>query len=135
MSRAFRGPYSVSQLQSYFSHIHLPSSLLNISLVAGKAAEPNLDLLTRLQRQQLIHVPWENLSKHYSKYTAPVTALLAPQDVYSKVVGSAVKGSRGGRGGGCLENNVLLGSVMKSLGYNVYPGGGRVLVGGEWEGW
>ncbi|MCJ1387745.1 N-terminal acetyltransferase [Xylographa bjoerkii] len=123
--------YTPAQLAAYFTHIRLPPSL--------HTQRPSLAHLRRLQRHQLATVPWENLSKHYSLYSTPVTAVLGAQDLFAKIVGSGHgrdDGARGGRGGGCLENNAFFGTVLRSLGYECYPGGGRVnMGGGVYTGW
>lgn len=135
-----RPTYTLAQLERYFSHIHLPKRYQEALLRPPQTSSPanRLDLLKRLQQHQIVNVAWENLSKFYNPIQGPVTALVHPQEVFSKIVGRGANGrldGRGGRGGGCLENNTLFGTVIRSLGYDVYPGGGRVHVGSEWTGW
>jgi arylamine N-acetyltransferase len=98
-----------------------------------------LDFLQQLQRYQLASVPWENLSKFYNPRLSPVSALLGQDDVFDKIVGAGANGrldGRGGRGGGCLENNTLFGTVLRSLGYDIFSTAGRVHIGGgNYSGW
>ncbi|MCJ1432268.1 N-terminal acetyltransferase [Xylographa pallens] len=121
--------FTTSQLTAYLTHIHLPPTF--------QLLPPSLPSLRLLQRHQLATVPWENLSKHYTPSPTPVTALLHPQALFAKIVGSrSPSGGHGGRGGGCLENNAFFGTVLRSLGYACYPGGGRVhMGGGVYTGW
>ncbi|KAL2351588.1 arylamine N-acetyltransferase 1 [Cryomyces antarcticus] len=126
-SAASRPLYSHTQLSRYFDHIRLPHRYRTLKPTQAKTRD-GLAFLNRLQRYQLASVPWENLSKHYSASLVPVTAQLGAEELYKKVVGR--------RGGGCLENNAFMGTVLRSLGFDCYPGGGRVhMGGGEWTGW
>ena len=134
---SFRPTYTSTQLARYFDHIRLPQRFRNFDPTTAKSPE-GLTQLARLERYQLATVPWENLSKHYSRYSTPVTAVLGHNDLFDKIVGSGSgrEGGGGGRGGGCLENNTFFGTVLRSLGYDCYPGGGRVnMGGGNYTGW
>ncbi|KAF3401424.1 Arylamine N-acetyltransferase 2 [Talaromyces pinophilus] len=93
--------YTPSQLSQYFSHISYP-----------KPQHPSdpLQFLTGLQRHQLLRVPFESLSLHYSRSR---TISLDPQALFTKIV-------TGSRGGYCLENNTFFGEILKSLGFQVY---------------
>ena len=133
-----RPALNTSQLSAYFQHINLPTHLHSANLSGG----PTLSFLRTVQRHQLASIPWENLSKHYSPYNTPVTAILNHEELFKKIVGSGkgrIDGWGGGRGGGCLENNGFFGSVLRGLGYKVTSGGGRVCLPGsrgkEWSGW
>lgn len=90
-----------------------------------------LGLLASLQRQHLASVPFENLSIHYSTDHA---ITLDPGELYTKIVTRR-------RGGYCMENNLLFGILLRSLGFTVYSVGGRVsydvmhLPGGGYSGW
>ncbi|MCJ1315679.1 N-terminal acetyltransferase [Xylographa vitiligo] len=120
--------YTPTQLAAYLTHIRLPPHAHHLL--------PSLPHLRLLQRHQLATVPWENLSKHYTPSPTPAPALLHPQALFSKIVGSGSPTHGGGRGGGCLENNAFFGTVLRSLGYECYPGGARVhMGGGAWTGW
>jgi arylamine N-acetyltransferase len=126
--------YSIAQLERYFCHIHFPPHLL-----PKTGTGPGLDLLKRLQRYQLATVPWENFSKFYNPITTPITSLLGADELYHKFVGRGACGrldGRGGRGGGCFENNTFFGNILRSLGYDVYSGAARVYKGHDrWTGW
>lgn len=93
--------YTPEQLVQYFSHINYP-----------KDEHPSdaLQFLTDLQRHQLIRVPFESLSLHYSQTR---TISLDPQTLFAKIV-------TGSRGGYCLENNTFFAHILKSLGFQVY---------------
>lgn len=134
---AHRPVYTPAQLSRYFDHIRFPHHYRSItpSLAQSPAG---LAHLKRLERYQLATVPWENLSKHYSRYSTPTTAVLGANDLFEKIVGSGSgrEGGGGGRGGGCLENNAFFGTVLRSLGFDCYSGGGRVnMGGGVYTGW
>lgn len=98
-----------------------------------------MDFLKRLQRYQLAAAPWENFSKFYNPIPTPVTSLLGGDELYDKFVGCGASGrldGRGGRGGGCFENNTFFGNILRSLGYDVYSGAARVCKGHDrWAGW
>ncbi|KAI9717185.1 MAG: hypothetical protein M1812_004933 [Candelaria pacifica] len=130
MSLSSRPTYSQEQLSRYFKHIHLPQKYHPIDPKTAKTKD-GLAFLVALQKYQLSKVPFENLSLHYSKYHS---ISLDPQDLYVKVV-------ERGYGGYCMENNCFFGTVLRSLGYDVYSAGARVsnatngLPGGGYEGW
>ncbi len=67
--------------------------------------EPNLDLLKKLQKTHLLHVPFENLDIHY---TSPIE--LDIERIYDKIV-------LNNRGGFCYELNGLFYELLLSLGY------------------
>jgi arylamine N-acetyltransferase len=92
--------YSPEQLRLYFERIHYPSS-----------DHPNdpLAFLTDLLKSQLVYVPFETLSLHYS---IDRQISLDHQDLFDKIVGRC-------RGGYCLENNTFFGAVLESLGFKV----------------
>ena len=68
--------------------------------------EPNLDLLKKLQKTHLLHVPFENLDIHYP---SPIELDIAR--IYAKIVFN-------NRGGFCYELNGLFYELLFSLGYN-----------------
>lgn len=78
-----------------------------------------LGLLTSLQRQHLAFIPFENLSVHYSSTDDHDAVTLDPEKVYTKIVTRQ-------RGGYCMENNLLFGILLRTLGFTVYSVGGRV---------
>ncbi|KAF2460686.1 hypothetical protein BDY21DRAFT_280446 [Lineolata rhizophorae] len=126
--------YTPAQLTRYFAHIALPSTHQHHSTASLPPASA-LSLLARLQRHQLAAVPFENLSLHYSRARR---VSLAADDVLDKVLGGP-EGDKvaARRGGYCMENNTLFGSVLRALGYSVYAVGGRVNEAEErrWSGW
>ena len=100
--------YTSDQLDRYFVHIGWDP--------AFPAKRGSLEYLSRLMQLQLSSVPFECLSLHYSK-----THLLSldPDDLYRKVVDR-------GMGGYCMENNTFFAAVLRSLGYALIHGGGRI---------
>jgi len=115
--------YTTSQLLAYYDHINLPSQHRHApgaqsrSIARGPTAAA-LAFLSALQLHTLCTIPFENLDLHYSPYHANS---IDPHAIFSKVV------TRGkGRGGYCMENNNLFGTVLRSLGFDVYPTGARV---------
>lgn len=133
---AIRHIYSRAQLEHYFNHIRLPSRFRPAldEPTSISRSQNSLEFLRRLQRYQLASVPWENFSKFYSPIPGPITPLLGGNELFDKVVGRGSRGrldDRGGRGGGCFENNTLFGNVLRSLGYDLYSGAARVHMGHE----
>ncbi|GAB7352184.1 hypothetical protein MBLNU459_g2663t1 [Dothideomycetes sp. NU459] len=117
-----RYTYTKPQLLQYFARISLPARhrespiLSNPSL--ARTIEHGLPLLAALQRYQLCAVPFENLELHYSSHH---TISLDPGHLFHKIVER-----NAGRGGYCMENSCLLGTVLHSLGYDVVATGARV---------
>lgn len=93
--------FTAAQLHEYLARIYLASSDLD-----GKS----YDALATLVRHQLLHVPFETLSLHYSR---DKIISLDPEALFDKIV-------RRRRGGYCLENNTIFGCVLRSLGFRVY---------------
>ncbi|RAH65000.1 arylamine N-acetyltransferase family protein [Aspergillus aculeatinus CBS 121060] len=75
-----------------------------------------LTALTELQRRHLGAIPWGNSALHYSTHHS---ISVHPTAVFEKLVLRAHDGY-------CMENTNLLYVVLRSLGYRVYPTGGRV---------
>lgn len=75
-----------------------------------------LAALTEVQRRHLAAIPWGNSALHYSNHHSISTH---PACVFEKLVVRQLDGY-------CMENTNLLYVVLRSLGYNVYPTGGRV---------
>lgn len=133
--------YTEPQLQRYFDRISLPSSVQGMLLVlslshqldpsCSSAFEQQLRLLTTLQQYQVAHVPFENVSLHYSPHR---TISLDAGDLFSKIVEHR-------RGGYCMENNTFFGAVLRGLGFEVYSTGARIshavfgTDGGGFKGW
>jgi arylamine N-acetyltransferase len=119
------GPiYEPEQMQQYFDRIRLPERWRRHPICAETRLpgtlkdDQALEVLEVLQACQLSTVPFESISLHYSSHHS---ISIDKDDVFQKIVS---KGS--GRGGYCMENNVLFLTVMNTLGYKVYPTGGRV---------
>ncbi|KAJ6021941.1 arylamine N-acetyltransferase 2 [Penicillium herquei] len=117
---SYRPNYSAEQLDQYFDRIHLPRQYRKSSVNKCGAIDNDgaLAFLVALQRYQLAAVPFENLNLHYSVHR---TISIDPQDLFEKIVTSG-----NDRGGYCMENSTLFGTVLRSLGYNVTSVGGRV---------
>ena len=93
--------YSPKQLAEYLDRIKLPAS--------QHASDP-LKFLTQLVQKQLVYVPFETLSLHYSTHK---NVSLDSEDLHQKIVHNR-------RGGYCLENNSFFGTVLRSLGFHVF---------------
>ncbi|KAI2818229.1 hypothetical protein CBS115989_5343 [Aspergillus niger] len=119
---AARPTYSLEQLGRYFDRIGLPDKYREALLLMQDEAELNaqsaLALLKALQRYQLAAVPFENLNLHYAVHRS---ISIDPHKLFEKIVDSNSR-----RGGYCMENSVLFGTVLRSLGYEVTAVGGRV---------
>jgi arylamine N-acetyltransferase len=117
---AYRQTYTPSQIQAYYTRIGLPTSQHSppdaVSKIANTAS--GLQFLTRLQKHQLSSIPFEDLELHYSSHH---TITLDPQHLFHKIVERGM-----GRGGYCMENNCLFGTVLRSLGYDVVSIGAKV---------
>ena len=118
--------YTRAQLEAFFDRIDFRRSAASVDF------NLSLDILTILQRHFLAAIPFESLSLHYSPHHI---VSVDPQAVFRKIVGevnledgnvklNAKKGE--GRGGYCMENSLLFGTVLRSLGFEVYPTGARV---------
>ncbi|KAK8043865.1 hypothetical protein PG994_012703 [Apiospora phragmitis] len=135
---ADRPTYSRAQLEQYFDRIVLPQPrrVYSVTEQLGTAAE-QLAYLTRLMKHQVVKVPFENLSLHYSWHRTIATR---PQLLFRKIVekqqhtGAGRDGDGDGaprplqchRGGYCMEVNSFFHTVLRSLGYHVYLAGARV---------
>lgn len=111
--------YSQEQLERYYDRISLSKTYRN-AISKGNVAKTQdaLSILTVLQKFQLAAIPFENLELNYSSHHI---ISIDPADVLEKIV------ERGaGRGGWCMELNCLFGTVLRSIGFDVYPTAGRV---------
>ena len=122
-----RPTYSKEQLGRYFDRVSLPDKyrehpVVKIAVAGasrqGLSTADALDFLRVLQRHHLAAVPFENLNLHYSTHRA---LSIDPQNLFEKIVSSTSQ-----RGGYCMENNTLLGGILRTLGYSVTSVGGRV---------
>lgn len=75
-----------------------------------------LTTLTELQRRHLGSITWGNTALHYSTHHS---ISIHPACVFEKLVVRGLDGY-------CMENTNLLYVILCSLGYQVYPTGGRV---------
>ncbi|KAE8373073.1 hypothetical protein BDV26DRAFT_76421 [Aspergillus bertholletiae] len=78
--------------------------------------QDRLATLTELQRRHLAAIPWGNSALHYSQHRS---ISIHPASIFDKLVVRRLDGY-------CMENTNLLFMVLQSLGYTVYPTGGRV---------
>lgn len=135
-----RPAYTPAQLTAYFTHISLPHITRDIAFSGPKLhANPTnaLKFLTELQKYQLAAVPFENLSLHYSQWHG---VSLDAGVLFGKIVGEGDgreegKEGKSYRGGYCMENNAFFGTVLRSLGFEVYSAGARVHEGGTYLPW
>ncbi|VUC29775.1 unnamed protein product [Clonostachys rosea] len=81
------------------------------------SSDAQFQFLALLQKHQLMHIPFENLTLHYSWHRV---IDVAPDRLFDKIV------RQQGRGGYCMENNSLFHTVLLSLGFRVYMVGARV---------
>lgn len=121
IDRYGRATFTASQINQFFDRISLPAHhrshpALRDRSLSTKAA--GLDLLVILQKYSLASIPFESLDLHYSSHHS---IFLDPQLLFEKIVTR-----NAGRGGYCMENNTLFGTVLRSLGYDVYPTGARI---------
>jgi len=80
----------------------------------GFVGEPDLDTLSLLMEQHLIHVPFENLDIHCNR---PIR--LHPGTIFDKIVNQR-------RGGFCYELNSAFAALLRHLGFTVSLVSGRV---------
>lgn len=121
-----RPTYTKDQVTAYFDRIKLPQKHRKYDITSLNAEE-TLEYLTVLQRHQLVEVPFENLTLHYSHHRQISTH---PELLFEKIVGD-----NNGRGGYCMENNCFFGTVLYSLRFDIYSAGARVYDNGSWTGW
>lgn len=121
-----RPKYSADQISKYFDRLGL-SEEQRVYDVAKLSPEDALRYLSLLQKQHLVHIPFENLTLHYSAHRQ---ISIHPDELFNKIIGD-----NNGRGGYCMENNGLLNILLSSLGFSIYSAGGRVFDSGKWTGW
>lgn len=120
-----RPTYSRDQITKYFERLKIPEQerLYN---VASETPDAALRYLTLLQKHHLVEIPFENLTLHYSTHHQ---ISLHSGALFKKIIED-----NNGRGGYCMENNYLFGTLLYSLGFDLYSGGARVLDGVTWSG-
>ncbi|KXJ88815.1 hypothetical protein Micbo1qcDRAFT_197147 [Microdochium bolleyi] len=120
LAEADRPLFTKAQLLEYFARINLPQSHLDsIVLRDGSHAgtlEHGLPLLQAILRYHSSHITFDNLVLHYS---AQKVVALDPVALFDRIV-------RRHRGGRCMEQNNLLATILRSIGYEVRNAGGRV---------
>ncbi|RGP74173.1 arylamine n-acetyltransferase 3 [Fusarium sporotrichioides] len=107
--------YSESQLETYYDRINLQDSDRKHT-ISNLSPEAQTNFLFALTKRQLLAVPFENLTLHYSWHrTVDVNA----DHLFTKIVNEK-------RGGYCMENNSFFHTVLVSLGFEVYMVAARV---------
>ncbi|THC96213.1 hypothetical protein EYZ11_004291 [Aspergillus tanneri] len=107
-------PYSIAQLTGYLECLSLPSSYAKY--IQSPESFPKTETaLTVLFQCQITRFPYENLSVHASTTGDPPP--LAAHALYEKMLGTS--GGPTGRGGYCLEVNLLFYYVLLGLGFSV----------------
>ncbi|KAJ1326076.1 N-hydroxyarylamine O-acetyltransferase [Microdochium nivale] len=157
---AGRPTYTRVQLEAYFDLIAVPRAQRRYSLQQDSSpSSDELAYLTLLMKHQVVRVPFENLTLHYSWHR---TIDPSPQRVYNKIVAASLpspsgnsaaagedkKGGQndddggddggdqklpvgGGQGGYCMEANSLFHTVLLSIGFDVYLAGARIYIPSE----
>ena len=118
--------FNNDQIKAYFDRIELPEEKRQYA-VADENPHVQLEYLTLLQKHHLVHIPFENLTLHYSPYRQ---ISIHPEALFRKIVSD-----KNGRGGYCMENNRLFNTLLRSIGYTLFSAGARVFDGGRWTGW
>jgi arylamine N-acetyltransferase len=126
MADRIRVTFTKDQLTKYFDRLKIPENQRQYDTSSLKD-EDALKYLALLQKHQLAEVPFENLTLHYSVHRQ---ISLHPEELFKKIIGD-----NNGRGGYCMENNCLFGTLLYTLGFSVYSGGARVYDAGSWTGW
>ncbi|KAK5135571.1 hypothetical protein LTR08_005051 [Meristemomyces frigidus] len=113
--------YSPAQLHQVYDRIGLPSKFRYEPGEFSKEVIRHRDgfnFLGALQTYTLASVPFENLELHYSHHHQ---LSIHPDALFNKIIASGR-----GRGGGGMEMNVFLGTVLRSLGFQVMSVGARI---------
>ena len=115
-----RPKFTTTELNDYFTRIHLPQKCLSSPILSNpslaRTKHHGLPFLHALIIHHTCAIPFENLELHYSPHK---TISLHIPHLYAKLV-------RQRRGGRCMENNTFFAAVLRSLGYAVRNCGGRV---------
>jgi len=113
--------YTHAQLHQVYDRIKLPNKYRYEPGQFSREVVRHRDgmgFLSALQRHMLASVPFENLDMHYSQqHHISINA----EHLFNKIVRSG-----SGRGGYCIENGVFLGTVLRSLGFEVTSVGARI---------
>jgi arylamine N-acetyltransferase len=122
-----RATYNYDQITAYFDRIKLPAKERKYEVAGFTPEDEQLHFLAQLQKHHLAEIPFENLTLHYSFHRQ---VSIDPDEVFKKIVSD-----NNGRGGYCMENNYLFGTLLRSLGFRIYSAGARVFDDGKWSGW
>ncbi|KAF2096255.1 cysteine proteinase [Rhizodiscina lignyota] len=119
--------YTREQLEQYFSRISIPESK-RVYSVSSLSDPDKLNFLDILQKHQLVKVPWENLTQHYSWHRV---INIRPTYLFKKIV------TKPGVGGYCMEANYFFHLILYNLGFDVYMAGSRIYHAdtGRYGGW
>ena len=119
--------YTSSQCRQLYDRINLPAihrhdpGDASHEVATGYktyGTERAVAYLTALQQAFLLHVPFENLELHYSHHKI---ISIDPAVIFDKIITQST-----GRGGYCMENNMLFATFLRSLGFDIYMTGARV---------
>ncbi|KAL5362508.1 hypothetical protein BJX96DRAFT_166717 [Aspergillus floccosus] len=113
--------FTADQLEQYLQRIGYANDAIatgdpRLDRLRHAVVQSPLGALTELQRRHLGAIPWGNSALHYSTHHSISTH---PTCVFEKLVTRRLDGY-------CMENTNLFYIVLCSLGYQVYPTGGRV---------
>jgi arylamine N-acetyltransferase len=113
------------QLEDYFDRLCVPQSERRFD-VSLDSDVTKLEFLQLLQTHQLVKVPWENLTQHYSWHGLICVSI---PHLFAKIIHSP------GRGGYCMEANYLFHIFLYSLGFDTHMLGARIFRGSLYGGW
>jgi arylamine N-acetyltransferase len=121
-----RSVLTKDQVSQYFERLKIPESKRHYD-VSHLNTDETLAYLALLQKHHLAEIPFENLTLHYSTHHQ---ISIHPEELFKKIIAD-----NNGRGGYCMENNCLFGTLLLTLRFTIYSGGARVGVTGLWTGW
>ncbi|OJI95846.1 hypothetical protein ASPVEDRAFT_120215 [Aspergillus versicolor CBS 583.65] len=108
---------TTDQLDLYLQRIkYADDTTSRVKHLKQSVEKSPLEALTELQRRHLSSIPWGNSALHYSNHHS---ISLERACIFEKLVVRRLDGY-------CMENTNLFYMVLSSLGYQVYPAGGRV---------
>ena len=114
MASSSRPEYTPQQLHEVYERVKLPSRFRYEPGEFSREVVRHRDghgFLGALVSHTLAHVPFENLALHYSPHHQ---ISIHPSELFQKIVNQGT-----GRGGYCVENNVFLSTVLRSIGFEV----------------
>lgn len=137
--------FTADQVSAFYDRIGMPRrKRQHATSLSNNTASQRLEYLTELAQRFVSNIPFENLSIHYTFSRAVTTDMGAlykkmlgrPDDDTSKELSAVCEALPlgCGRGGYCMENNALFGTILKALGYRVMSVGARVYGAGQLEG-